>query len=295
MRNNMNKNNILSLTIASCSLLVGCGSDSKDEKLPEPPPIIKTCAGQSLDTEASCISLENREAIVYKPDGAIEGIALFLHGAPGSAKKVSNIFDAKTISNSEQLLSVAPEGRNETWGWESVNNASANNIDVDFILNLLTQIRADNDVVTDKVYVFGYSAGGFMAYKLACKIPEHLTSVVALAGQFRGDFTACSTLTPVTLHHLHSPQDREVPISGRDTGSIKSVTETLAHWLLINGCSDTFTTLEHPKVISESTGSETQVWEGCAKGVSFSSLDNVPHEASYNAEALKQIYSAVFN
>ena len=295
MRNIMNKIQILSLTIASCCLLIACGSGSKDEKITQPIPVIETCAGQSLDTGASCISIENREAIVYKPDDAIEGIALFLHGAPGSAKKVSKIFDAKTLSISEKLLSVAPEGRNETWGWESLNNASASNIDVDFMLNLLAQIRADNDVTTDKVYVFGYSAGGFMAYKLACHIPEHLTSVVTLAGQFRGEFTACSTLTPVTLHHLHSPQDREVPLSGRSTGAIKSVTDTLAHWLLINGCSDTFTSVEHPKVINESSGSETQVWEGCAKDVRFTSLNNVPHESSYNAEALKQIYSAVFN
>ena len=293
----MNKNSTICLTIISCSLLLACGSGSKneDKKKPEPSPMIKTCAGQSLETGASCISVENREAIVYKPNGAIEGIALFLHGAPGSAKKVSKLFDAKTISNSEHLLSVAPEGSNESWGWESINSANASNADVDFILNLLTQIRAEHDVVTDKVYVFGYSAGGFMAYKLACQIPEHLTSVVTLAGQFRGDFTACSTLTSVTLHHLHSPQDREVPISGRSTGAIKSVTETLEHWLKINGCSETFTRVEHPKVISESSGSETQIWEGCAKGVRFTSLNNVPHEANYNADALQQIYSAVFN
>jgi polyhydroxybutyrate depolymerase len=87
MRNIMNKIQILSLTIASCCLLIACGSGSKDEKITQPTPVIETCAGQSLDTGASCISIENREAIVYKPDDAIEGIALFLQVPLAQLKK----------------------------------------------------------------------------------------------------------------------------------------------------------------------------------------------------------------
>lgn len=293
----MNKKSMINLTIASCSLLLGCGgSGGKKAEQPSPTPIITTCAGQSLELGTSCITLENREAIIYKPNNTIKGIALFLHGAPGSPKKVSKIFNAKSISDSEQLISVSPQGINEKWGWQSVNDsANANQTDVDFILNLLTKVRTDNNIATDKVYIFGYSAGGFMAYKLACQMPEYITAIVSLAGQYRGDFSACPTSTPVLLHHFHSPQDREVPIKGREVGEIKSVAETLAHWLLINGCSETFTTEEHPKVSSASNGTETQIWQGCVKEVSFSALNNVSHEASYNAEVLKQIYKPIFN
>lgn len=293
----MNKKTMINLSVVLCSLLLGCGgSGSKKAEQPSPTPIITTCAGQSLESGTSCITLENREAIVYKPSNTIEGIAVFLHGAPGSPKKVSKIFNAKSISDSEQLISVSPQGINEKWGWESVNeSANAKQADVDFIVNLLTKIRTDNNITTDKVYIFGYSAGGFMAYKLACQIPGHITAIVSLAGQYRGDFSACSTSTPVTVHHFHSPQDREVPIKGREVGEIKSVAETLAHWLLINGCSETFNTVKHPKVSSTSNGTETQTWEGCVKEVSFSALNNVPHEASYSAEVLKQIYQPIFN
>jgi hypothetical protein len=53
--------------------------------------------------------------------------------------------------------------------------------------------------------------------------------------------------------------------------------------------------VKHPKVSSTSNGTETQTWEGCVKEVSFSALNNVPHEASYSAEVLKQIYKPIFN
>ena len=282
------------LAVTSLGLLIGCGGGSK--KTAAPLPEIAKCAGQSLEEGASCMTLENRDIVVYKPSSNIEGIALFLHGAPGSPKKVSRIFNAKSVSNSEQLISVAPQGSNESWGWNSINNAdSATNSDVNFIVNLLAKLKAENNIATDNVYVFGYSAGGFMAYKLACKIPEQITAIVSLAGQFRGNFNDCSTSTPVTLHHFHSPQDAEVPMHGRNNGEITSVVETLAHWLLINGCSETFTTIEQPKVISASEGTETQVWQGCVKAVSYSALFNVPHEAAYNADILKKIYAPIFN
>lgn len=290
---------LLTLAISLPSLLMGCGGGGKDPvKPPVKPPIsgAAQCAGKSLDEGTSCMTLENRDAIVYKPASPLKGIALFLHGSPGSAKKVSLLFDAKSISDSQQLVSVSPQGLDNMWGWNSLNTqANQSNADVDYIVNLFTKLRAENNITSDKVYIFGYSAGGFMGYKLACQIPEQITAFVSIAGQFRGDFNECSTSTPITLHHFHSPQDSEVPINGRNTGGIKSVHETLAHWRLINGCSEISTTLEHPKVIEASEGTNTKIWQDCVKPVSFSTMKNVPHESSYDTDVLQQIYAPIFN
>ena len=231
---------------AMLSLLAGCGSGSNSPDIP----IVKAtlCAGASLAVDASCMIVNDRDVVIYKPNAEIKGIALFLHGAPGTPQKVAGIFDAKSLTNERQLLSVSPQGSHKFWGWDSNNSDSGGTIDTDFISSLLTQIRAENNITSDKVYVFGYSAGGFMGYKLACEIPEKITAVVSLAGQFRGDFDQCTTSTAVTLHHFHSPQDTDVPILGRAAGDIQSVTDTLAHWRQINGCSDEVASIEHPAV-----------------------------------------------
>lgn len=291
---------LFTLTLAISSLLMGCsgGSDGSTEPKPEPKkePQANNCAGQPLASDMSCFSLNNRDVIVYKPAGDLNGIALFLHGAPGTPQKVSRIFNARALADAEGLLSVSPQGKNALWGWESINDGdNDSNTDVDFIVSLITQLRAENNIVNDKVYIFGYSAGGFMGYKLACQIPEQITAIVSLAGQFRGDFEQCPTSTPITLHHFHSPQDSEVPMNGRTIGEIKSVSDTLAHWLLINGCSEEFTTTEHPKLIEESAGTTTKTWQGCIHDVSFSEMKNVPHETSYNTGVLRQIYSPIFD
>lgn len=282
--------------LAILSLLVGCGGGSDSPDIPEvKPPQATTCAGTSLPIDASCMTVNNRDVVIYKPNAEIKGIALFLHGAPGTPQKVAGIFDAKSLTNERQLLSVSPQGSHKFWGWDSENSDSGGAIDTDFISSLLVQLRAENNITSDKVYIFGYSAGGFMAYKLACAIPEQITAVVSLAGQFRGYFDQCTTSTAVTLHHFHSPQDSDVPISGRTNGDIQSVTDTLAHWRQINGCNDVVTSIEHPAVNNTSSGTETSVWQACLKPVSFSQINNVPHEAVYDSEVLKQIYAPIFN
>ncbi|MCC4833171.1 hypothetical protein LMH66_11065 [Shewanella sp. 10N.7] len=287
--------------LAACTvltgLLMGCSGNNSNESVDAPKVTDETpkCASKAPLEGSSCLRLDERDVIIYTPDEEIKGIALFLHGAPGTPQKVSGIFDAKTITEEQQLLSASPQGSNEFWGWDSLNTERGGAVDTDFIVNLITRLKAENNITSDKVYVFGYSAGGFMGYKLACEIPEQISAVVSLAGQFRGDFEQCTTSTPVTIHHLHSPRDTDVPMNGRVEGEIQSVDGTLAHWRQINGCDETTEITAHPAVSALSNGTETKLWQGCIKPVRFSELNNVPHEAVYDAAALKQIYTPIFN
>ncbi|WP_448547509.1 alpha/beta hydrolase family esterase [Thalassotalea fusca] len=295
----MSNNSLFNKTILLSSafvVLTGCGG-GESTKTPgggstNPlPPAAQLCTGSALGDDQVCVTTGSRESILYKPSDAPDGIALFLHGAPGSASKVMSIFDAKMVADTHNLVAVAPKGNVQTWGWLSRNETSqTSNEDVDFITELLTQVVSEHNVTSDKVYVFGYSAGGFMAYTLACHIPEQLTGVIALAGQYRGDFAACSTSTPTRIHHMHSLSDNDVPYDGRNFGAIQSVNATIAHWLNKNGCNETFETVEQQGVTNNSSGTTTQHYDNCAASLSLSKMANVPHEASYLPERLYELY-----
>jgi len=298
----MSKNNLINKTILLSSafvILTGCGGGGGSDTTPTPgggssttPPPAQTCTGSALGEGQVCLTTGSRESILYKASDTPQGIALFLHGSPGSASKVMSIFDAKMIADNHNLVAVAPQGNVQTWGWLSRNETSqASNEDVDFINELLTQVVSEHNVTSDKVYVFGYSAGGFMAYTLACHIPEQLTGVIALAGQYRGDFAACSTSTPTNIHHMHSLSDTDVPYDGRSFGAIQSVNATITHWLNKNGCDETFETVEQQGVTNNSSGTTTQHYDNCAASLSLSKMANVPHEASYLPERLYELYS----
>lgn len=305
LRRKLANGSMLTAMATMLTLLSGCGGQGDTTtsapvvQSPAQAPVIQSpaqaqCAGRDLPDDATCMTLNERDTIIYKPQSEINGIALFLHGAPGSAKKVANLFDAASLSNEFQLIAASPQGSEEFWGWDSLHNTQEPSVDAEFVSELINQIRVENTILSDNVFVFGYSAGGFMAYKLACDIPENITAVVALAGQFRGDFEACTTNTPVTVHHLHSATDRDVPIHGRSSAQIQSVEDTLAHWRIINGCSEQVVETQHSAVIEGSGGTHTTTWQGCVKPVSFSELDDVPHESQYDAAALQQIYAPIF-
>jgi polyhydroxybutyrate depolymerase len=292
------KNNISLLLLTS--FLYACGgssnNDSEAKDVPTPPVTISdTCAGTSLSSDNACITINGRESIVYRPANQLnDGVAIFLHGSPGTANKVMNIFAAKHLAEQYNLISIAPEGTTSVWGWESVNAAGSDTKDVDYITELITKVRGDYNVSSDKLYIFGYSAGGFMAYKLACNMPEQITAIVSLAGQYRGDFSACDTATPVNVHHFHSKSDQEVPYLGRPFGEIKAVSTTIGHWVNKNGCDVDAQNSTQVGVTSSSTMTETSSYQNCLKSVTLSKMQDVPHEADYLSDSLLEIYSHIF-
>lgn len=287
--------NIFIATLLSF-LLLACGGDSTS---PPPPPESNAppeCAGGALGDDYTCITLNNRDSILYQPnEQENEGIAIFLHGSPGYAEKVMGIFDAKMIAEKYNLITLSPEGTTSTWGWLSKNSSQeSGNKDIEYIEELLIKIRGDYNVTSNKLYIFGYSAGGFMAYKLACNMPEQITAIISLAGQYRGDLDACTNSTPVNLHHFHSKTDKEVPFRGRSFSSILSVEETIAHWQQKNGCDVDFDTIEHPGVTSTSSGTVTERYQDCDKSVVLSKMTSVAHESNYLPDRLLEIYGYLF-
>lgn len=278
------------LILATC-LVSGCGS-SGNNTAEDPfiePNQNDLCGAKALPEGASCLNFEGRDNLVFgATNKQYKGLILTLHGAPGYMAKVAGIFDAVMLEEKGYLV-ISPNGNGSAWQWDSNTNANISD-DSNYIANLIDYAHANYTIEGDKARVFGYSAGGFMAYTLACQIPEKLTGLVALAGQFRGDLTTCTTTTSVAIHHLHSPSDTDVPINGRAFGNIASVENTVNHWRAINGCASQFEQTNHPAVTASSSGTVTNAWQNCASPVASSKLFSVPHESDYLADKLYLIY-----
>ena len=278
------------LILTSC-IISGCGgSDNKGgEPIVEQNNNNAVCGIRAIPEGANCLTFEGRDNLVFGDTSKnYKGLILTLHGAPGYMAKVAGIFDAPMLADKGYLV-ISPDGNGSAWEWDSSTNTNTSD-DTHYISDLIGYAHANYTIEGEKARILGYSAGGFMAYTLACQIPEKLDGIVALAGQFRGDFNACSTTTAVAIHHLHSPSDTDVPINGRASGKIASVENTLNHWLAINGCASQFEQTNHPGVTTSSTGTVTKVWQSCASPVASSKLFSVPHESDYLADKLYLIY-----
>lgn len=69
----------------------------------------------------------------------------------------------------------------------------------------------------DRIYVFGHSNGGFMAYWLACELSDEVTAIAVLAGSDYPTDADCQPSRPVSVLHLHGDDDELVFYEGGST------------------------------------------------------------------------------
>ena len=121
--------------------------------------------------------------------------------------------------------------------------------------------RANLDM--DRLYAGGFSAGGSMAWLLACQAGDRLSGMVSVAGALRGpNTTDCAGLAGLPVMQVHGFGDGQVPFEGRairdwHQGSVWDILETARN---ANGCRSNPDTIE----ITESF--RTRTWDASCEG-----------------------------
>ncbi len=142
--------------------------------------------------------------------------------------------------------------------------------DVGYLLGLLDELATKVRIDPKRVALLGHSAGGFMAYRLACEAPHRFSAVVSIAGSGHLDPTVCQAKLPVSLLQVHGQLDDVMPIDGdEDAPSARTM---LTRWGQRAGCTPSSwgadaVKLEHA---DDGVADETEVFRytaGCAPGI----------------------------
>lgn len=149
-------------------------------------------------------------------------VMLVLHGDGGTGAGIKGYSGFDAVSNSQNFLAVYPDAKNNSWnryadnvpGDAGLNNPNAPD-DVLFISDLIAYLCATYQINSQKVYVAGHSAGGFMCYNLALQLPNKIAAFCPVAGNLWGDNTfinnAFSTsFIKVPIYHIHGDADGTV-------------------------------------------------------------------------------------
>jgi len=149
-------------------------------------------------------------------------VMIVLHGDGGTGAGIKGYSGFDAVSNSQNFLAVYPDAKNNSWnryvdnvpGDAGLNNPNAPD-DVLFISDLITYLCTTYQINSQKVYVAGHSAGGFMCYNLALQLPNEIAAFCPVAGNLWGDNTfinnAFSTsFVKVPIYHIHGDADGTV-------------------------------------------------------------------------------------
>jgi endoglucanase len=145
-------------------------------------------------------------------------LVIVLHGAGGTGAgiKATTGFDA--IANTENFIVVYPNSTNigGTLQWNAYadgtpghpSDANATD-DVNFTSDLIDYFYEDYQINRNKVYVTGFSNGGFMAYYLALALPGQITAIAPVAASLWGDWANYipANLNEKPIFHIHGTAD----------------------------------------------------------------------------------------
>jgi len=223
------------------------------------------------------VDQRERESWVYVPELQDEPdwgwpLVLAFHGGLSNAPTMVRFCELNELGNREGFVTVFPNGTGrmptmKTWNAGTCcGYAQRENVDdVNFVRELLEDLKQRLLIDQRRVYATGMSNGAMMAYLLADQMSETFAAVAPVGGTMAND--SCQPSLPVPLLHIHGTDDQFVRFEGgvgsrsQSKLNFNSVDQTMANWIAANGARNTPTHVSDPPVVDDGTWIERFLYE----------------------------------
>jgi polyhydroxybutyrate depolymerase len=285
----------LLLTMNSVVFGQGCKGDSLYT--------LPTIPGKNL---TALSSVDTRRIDLYSPSNITESqlypLVLLLHASNSGPHIIAEYFQSGI--QSVPFYVVVPEGRRDEdgcrgWNAEFRMNrwGSSPPDDIGFLNNLVDSVISTNrNIDRSKVFIVGFSNGGFMTNQLVCFNASRYAGIVNVVGSAPRDVASCKPGTAVSVLHARGTSDDIVLYDG--TVGVPSPhfdgPTVVRNWATINQCSN-----QSPIVgknfeyqIGKGLHASPFVYQGCPEGVKveFWRLEGSPHNPSPTVFAQQRIF-----
>jgi len=103
----------------------------------------------------------------------------------GARMRLCTGYEFDRLADQHSFLVLYPDGYRRNWNdcrkHETFPAKRENIDDMSFIRTMITRVMAEQAIDRKRVYVFGYSNGGHMAFRLATEAPDEIAAVAAVA------------------------------------------------------------------------------------------------------------------
>lgn len=223
---------------------------------------------------------------------------VLLHGYGGTGASIARHFGFATLAAQKRFVYLAPDGTPDS---KNARFWAAGGACCDFdgkhpdhigaLAKAIADARANPRVDPARVFVVGFSNGGFMAHRLACEV-EGIAGVVSVAGAVSFDPGACK-FAPKVVIQVHGDADPVVRFEG---GRVLGKTSVEAHpgalagvtgWAKRLGCVDAPAAGKPFDLDAELPGAETTPYTfGCSQGVTLLKVAGGEHDIASNPAAM---------
>ena len=253
--------------------------------------------------------VERLDAPLHLPKDAKPGerfpLFLILHGLGASAESIAKGTDWSRFLDEERVAWLMPNGPFDRSGrrfWDA--GPSCCNLDrlpVDHVAQfreLITRTLAEHPIDAERVFVGGFSNGGFMAHRLGCELRALVRGVVSIAGAGPLAATTCPEGPPLSVLQIHGSADDVVAYEGGHLFGKASYPEhvsaekTAADWANRLGCGKGKSG-EPLDFEAKLPGSETKVtrFENCRAGrVELWTVESGSHYIGFRSPSQEAVW-----
>jgi polyhydroxybutyrate depolymerase len=221
----------------------------------------------------------NRKVLFMKPVVAAPEKApliVMLHYRGGNAKDMANLTQIGRVIRDFGAWAVLPEAL--LGGWKK-NPAELPTIDdVGFIAAVIKDAIQNYPVDPKRVYIAGYSEGGFMTLRFACERSDLIAAGFVVAGAMLkslADVCAPTSVLPMTF--VNGTSDSSVNYNG--SFGVLSAPETAMYWSSLNACVQAGPAFALPNLTDDGTTVSKLTYTQClgTKDVDFFTINKGGH------------------
>jgi polyhydroxybutyrate depolymerase len=167
-------------------------------------------------------------------------LVLNFHGYTSNGMQQAAVSGMSAKADAANFVVVYPEGTGSPTGFNAgacCGMAAQNMVDdVGFARAIITEANSRLCLDGKRVFVTGFSNGGFMSHRLACELADVVAAIAPVSGVV--GIPSCTPSRPIAVIDFHGMSDNTVPYAGDAQNGWPSVPDTFAAWAKRDSCTD---------------------------------------------------------
>lgn len=188
-----------------------------------------------------------RSYVLHVPAGLTDPapVVIVLHGRGGTGVGLGAYTGFDDLADREGFITLYPSAIDGEWNYpKGILGYDVIHDDTAFLTALVDHIAAEYPVDRSRVYVAGFSNGGFMVQRIACENNTQFAAYASVAASgFGGMLDVCDSSGQSPMLLMHGTLDNNILWEGvsvtRGTSTVYvtyPVPQTLAYWAEFNAC-----------------------------------------------------------
>lgn len=214
---------------------------------------------------------------VAAPVGRVPAMVV-LHYGGGNPEVMANLTQIGELVRDTGIWAILPEASGRAWNHDPRRDNNRNADDVDLITRVIDNAVGAFPIDVRRVYMTGFSSGGYMAQRYVCQRPERVAALAYVSSTLLDSLAStCLLNTATPTLGMHGTSDARVSFGDRI--GLSSAPDTARFYAGRNGCLGPPTRTRLPDIARDGTTVDLDAWTSCssARPVRFYTINNGGH------------------